>query len=128
MVKATMKTSISYDKKSRVCEIRVAGPHKRPSDSQELLRVAGTFAKEQKCSRFLFDMREAIIEGGTFDAYHTVINPEQYGVNNTFRIAAVYSTVTEDDRLMETVGFNRGAMAFRVFDDIKTARAWICEN
>ena len=123
-----MKYSISCDKKSRVCEIRVAGPHKRPSDSRELLRIAGTIAKEQECSRFLFDMRDAIIEGGTFDAYQTVIDPEQHGVNNAFRIAAVYSTVTEDDRFLETVGFNRGAMAFQVFDDIETARAWICEE
>jgi hypothetical protein len=117
--------SINYNKKSRVCEIRVIGPHKRPSDSQKLLRIAGNFAKEKKCSRFLFDAREAVIEGGIVDAYYTVINHEQYGIGKHFRIAAVYSTITEYDKFMQTVGFNRGAMSFQVFDNFDAAHAWI---
>jgi hypothetical protein len=123
-----MEYKIKYDEKSNVCTIQITGHHRRPHDSKELLRIAGAFAEEHKCSRFVFDMREANIMGGTLGAYEVPIEPEKFGVSKRFRIAAVYQAVTEDDKFMENVGVNRGAVAFRVFDDIDTACKWIVEK
>jgi hypothetical protein len=120
-----MEYSIEHDSKTNVCIIQVSGSHKRPQDSQELLRIAGAFAAKHKCSRFLFDMRNATIEGGTLDAYNTVVDYEKFGISILFRIAAVYSTITVDDKFMEDVGVNRGAVAYRVFDDYAAAHEWI---
>ena len=120
-----MEYTIEHDKKNGVCVIQVFGFHKRPQDSQELLKIAGAFAVKHKCSRFLFDMREVTIVGSTLDAYNTVIGHEEFGISKSFRIAAVYPTVTEDNKFMENVGVNRGALAYQVFDDIDAAHEWI---
>ncbi len=80
---------------------------------------------EHGCRRFLFDMRDAIIEGTTMGAYETVVDHERYGVEKQFRVAAVYLRVTEQERFMEDVGVDRGAVAYRVFGDIEAARRWV---
>ena len=120
-----MKYTIEFDVNSGVCMIQVSGIHKRPEDSHELLRIAGAFAAEHSCSRFMFDMRGATIVGDTMGAFETAVEPEKYGFSRLFRIASVYPTITENHKFMENVGVNRGALAFRVFDDIDTAREWI---
>jgi hypothetical protein len=120
-----MKYKVEYDINSSVCVVRVSGVYQRPQDSQELLRIAGAFAAEHGCSRFLFDMREASIVGGTMDAYNTVVDHEKYGVSKLFWIAVVYQAISENDKFMENGGVNRGAAAYQVFDDIDAAHDWI---
>ena len=120
-----MEYKVEYDINSGVCVVQVSGVHKRPQDSQELLRIAGTCAAEYRCSRLLFDMRKATVVGGTMDAYNTVVDHEKYGVSKLFRIAAVYPAMNSDEKFMENVGVNRGALTYRVFDDIGAARDWI---
>ena len=123
-----MEHTIEHDSALDACIITVRGVHTRPKDSLELLRIAGSYATEHKCSRFLFDMREASIAGGALGAYETPLDPETLGVKKWFKIAAVYATVSEDERLLEDVGVNRGAIAFRVFGDISAARHWLAER
>jgi hypothetical protein len=119
---------VEYDADSGVCEIRVSGLHARPRDSQELMRVAGTYAIEQGCTRFLFDLREATIVGGTMAAYETILDTEKYGVQKVFRVAAVYSRISEDEKFIEDLGAYRGAVAFQVFNDIYAAREWVARE
>jgi len=123
-----MEYKVEYDNNSGVCVVQVSGIHKRPQDSQELLRIAGTCAAEHGYSRFLFDMRKATVLGGTMDAYATVVDHEKYGVSKLFRIAAVYPTVTTDEKFMENVGVNRGAASYQVFDNIGAAGDWIAKE
>lgn len=123
-----MEYKVEHDINSDVYVVRISGIHKRPQDSHKLLRFVGTIAAEHECSKFLFDMREATILGGTIDTYNAVIDHEKYGVSKLFRIAAVYPAITEDNRFMENVGVNRGATAFRVFDDISAVREWITKE
>jgi hypothetical protein len=120
-----MEYTVEYDTSSGVCVIRVSGTHKRPEDSHKLLRIASACAKENGCSRFLFDVREATITGGTMGAYNTVVEPEKQGFSKLYRVASVYPAITEDHKFMEDVGANRGAAAFQVFDDIDKAREWL---
>ena len=120
-----MEYKVEYDINSDVCVVQVSGIHKRPQDTQELFRIAGTVAAEHGCSRFLFDMREATAVGDTTDAYKSVIDHEKYGASKLFRIAAVYSEITENEKFMENVMVNRGARDYQVFDDIRAARDWI---
>ena len=123
-----METTVDFDADSAVCAIRVSGSHKRPEDSHELLRLAGSLAKEHRCCRFIFDMRGATITGRTIDAYDTVANPEQHGFSRRYRIASVYPKIAENDKFLETVAANRGSTAFRVFDDFDAARRWITSD
>jgi hypothetical protein len=120
-----MEHTVQLDPALGACVITVTGTHRRPQDSLELLRIAGRQAQEQGCSRFLFDMRAANIVGDALGAYETPQDPEKHGVSKHFRVAAVYSTITEDEGLLETAGKNRGAVAFRVFDDLAAARQWL---
>jgi hypothetical protein len=120
-----MEYTVEFDPNTGVYTIVITGPHRRPDDSHELLPVAAAAAEEYGCSRFLFDMREARITGGTIATFDTADEPERHGFNRHYRIAALYQTITKDHRFMEDVGVNRGATAFRVFDDIDKAREWI---
>jgi hypothetical protein len=120
-----MEYKIQYDDSLGVCIIEVAGTHQRPQESLELLRIAGAYAAEHHCSRFLFDMRKADIVGNAADAYEIPLDPEKFGVRRTFQVAAVYPTVSPNERLLEDVGVNRGATTFRVFADIGAAREWL---
>jgi hypothetical protein len=120
-----MEYTVEYDTSSGVCVIRVSGTHKRPEDSYKLLRIAGAYAEEYGCSRFMFDMRGATIIGGTMGAFYTAIEPEKQGFSKLYRIASVYPVITKDHKFMEDVGMNRGAAAFQVFDDIDKAREWL---
>jgi hypothetical protein len=123
-----MELKVEHDPKSNVCTIKVSGEHKRPQDSQKLFKIAGASAIEHKCSRFLFDMREATIIGRMYESYETVATAEQFGISRLFRIAAVYPVIIKEHEFMAEVGKNRGATAFRVFDDIDLARQWIEEE
>jgi hypothetical protein len=120
-----MECTIQYDDRLGVCVITGTGMLKRPQDSLELLRIAGAYAVKHHCSRFLFDMRETDIVGSTVDAYEIPLHPEKYGIRKSFHIAAVYAVATSNERLLEDVGVNRGATAFRVFDDIDAAHEWL---
>lgn len=111
-----------------VCVIKVAGVHRRPEDSHELLRVASTFAAEHGCGRFLFDMREATIVGDTMGALYTALDPERLGFDRLHRVASVYRRITENEKFMENIGVNRGALYFRIFDDIEKAREWVASQ
>ena len=122
-----MEHSIEINDSSGICLIHASGTIRRPQDSLILLRAAGEAAKEHGVRRILFDLREAEIIGSTVGAYETVVDPEKYGVSRYLRIAVVYSVITNEERFMENVGFNRGAASFRVFDDIDAAREWIAQ-
>jgi len=107
-----MEYTIEYNPKSNACTIKVTGEFKRPQDSHEIIKKAGDCSIEHKCSRFLIDMREAIIIGGTYDSYQSVFDPEKYGVSRRFRIAVVYTVITLDHRFIENVSVNFGYFAF----------------
>ena len=123
-----MKYSIEYDAGSGVCVLQATGLIQRPNDSRELMRAAGDFAAQHGCSRFLFDMREAVIQGTMMDAYQTVMAPEKVGFSRHFRVAAVYPVLSAAHLFMENVGANRGASAFKVFKDFDAARKWITQD
>jgi len=122
-----MEHTVKIDDSSGICVIQASGTLRRPQDSLVLLRAAGTAATGRGIRRILFDLREAEIIGTTMGAYETVVEPEKYGLSRHLRIAVVYSVITEDERFMENLGVNRGANAFRVFDDINAARAWVAQ-
>lgn len=120
-----MKCRMELDKSAGICTVTVTGVHRRPEDSHEVLRRAGELRRRCGCSRFLFDMRRADIQGGTLGAFHTAKDPERQGFSLHNRVAAVYESITEDHRFLEDVAVNRGASAFRVFDDMEKARRWL---
>lgn len=120
-----MNYRVDFDGDSGVCMIRVVGTHKRPDESHALLRIAGDVAAKQACSRFLFDMRDAVVSGGSMGAYETAVDPERQGFSRLNRVAAVYAKISKDEAFMEDVAVNRGAAQFRIFDNIDLARAWL---
>ena len=123
-----MEFNINYDDYSDLCILQVSGAYKRPINTHELLRIAGSSAIQQGYSRFLFDLREASISGTTLDAYDSVIDHDNCGFSQFFRLAVVYQSISENDKFIENVGVNRGAAAFRVFDDFDEAWGWMKMN
>jgi len=121
-----MEHTIDININDDICTIKVSGMHKRPDDSFKLLSIAGQTNKENGCTSFIFDMREAKIISTTMSsALETVLQPEKYGVSNQFKIAVVYQKINKDHRFMESVGASRGARAFKIFEDFDKAHQWI---
>lgn len=58
------------------------------------------------------------------DYYERPYVNAQIGISLKWKIAMVFSKLTEDTQFMETVFRNRG-YNFRQFDDIEKAREWI---
>ena len=123
-----MEYTFEHDKDEDVCVVRVSGQHRRPEDSIVLQRFARDFGAENKCFRFLFDMREATISGSTVDIYQAGVQPDvDRFPREKYRIALVYSGDTADHKFMEDVVVNRGYI-LRVFDDYDQARLWLTMN
>ena len=120
-----MKYRFEHDQEIGVCIVRVSGEHKRPDDSKTLQIFARDFREEHRCSRYLFDMREATITGSTLDVFKTGIAPATLGFGRgDFKVALVYASGTDDHKFIEDVVVNRGYM-LRVFLDIDEALSWL---
>jgi hypothetical protein len=120
-----MKYSLDHNKNMDICIIRVWGAHKRPDDSMELQRVASDFKAENGCSKYLFDMRETMIEGDTFSTYDTATAPLSQGMKPyEYRVALVYTGDLSQHKFMELVAVNRG-YSLKVFDGYERAMSWL---
>ncbi len=120
-----MKYTTEFDEAKGICMIRVTGRNKRPDDSLVLQQFACDFADERGCQRFLFDMTQAEIIGGTMDTFETgtvPVDPDHKHARQ--KIALVYSEYTADEGFLEDVAVNRG-FRLRVFDEIDTAVEWL---
>lgn len=123
-----MKYTSKYDETSGICSVRVTGKHKRPKDSLTLQQFAWDFGGERNCQRFLFDMTQAEIIGGTMDTFEAgtiPTDPDHMQVKK--KIALAYSGDMTDHKFMENVAVNRG-YNLRVFDQIDKALEWLKLN
>ena len=120
-----MKFTSEFDKALGICAVRVTGRHTRPDDSLILQRFTREFGEERGCRKFLFDMTQATISGGTMGAFQTgtvPLDPDRRQTEQ--RIALVYSGEMADHEFMENVAVNRG-YEVRVFDAIDKAILWL---
>lgn len=123
-----MDYTTEFDETREICTVRVTGRHRRPQDSLTLQQVARDFGDELGCSRFLFDMTEAEIIGGTMDTFETGTVPVDHDHKQTRqRIALLYVGDLADHKFMEDVAVNRGYQ-LRVFDDRDKAVEWLAPN
>lgn len=120
-----MEYTFEHDKDRGVCIVSISGEHRRPSDAKVLQDFACDFGARYGCGRFLFDMREATIIGGTVDTYRTGAQPDTDGVpRGQSKTAIVYSGDMAEHKFLETVVSNRGYV-LRVFDDFDEALEWL---
>jgi len=91
----------------------------------ELQGVARDYKAENGCSKYLFDMREATIEGDTFSSYETATGPLAQGMRPYgYHIALVYTGDLSEHKFMELVAENRG-FSLKVFDGYERAMRWL---
>jgi hypothetical protein len=123
-----MKYTAEYDETNAICIVRVSGQNKRPEDSMILQRFAGEFRAENGCNRFLFDMTQAEIIGGTWNTFLTgtvPADPDRKQIQQ--KIALLYVGDMSDHEFMETVAVNRG-YDLRVFNDHDKAMDWLVSD
>lgn len=114
-----------YDENSGICTVRVKGRHQRPKDSLVLQQFARVFGEEHGCKKFLFDMRQTEIIGGTMDIYETGTVPiDRDHKQHSQKIALLYAGDLSDHKFMEYVAANRGYQV-RVFDSGDNAIEWL---
>ena len=120
-----MEHNFEFDKDAGICTVCVTGTFTRPRDAVEIEHVVINLHNELGCSRFLVDMTNAHIVSTTFDTFKAGNPPAE--ISNTlrgFRVAVLYSELTEDDRFLETVAVNRGFTMY-VFDENDKAVKWL---
>ncbi len=120
-----MKYTTEFDEVKRVCIIRVTGQHKRPQDSMALQQLARDIGDERDSQRFLFDMTQTEIIGGTIDIFQTGTVPVDSDYSQIGqRIALLFTGDLADHKFLENVAVNRGYQ-LRIFDQMDKALEWL---
>ncbi len=120
-----MEYAVNEMEGSGIRVIHVSGEHRRPEDSRKLQELALRIRNEEGAKRFLFDMRDAVIMGGTMGAFETGTAPAKMGLEaGAFRIALVYAGDLSVHKFMENVVVNRGYV-LRVFGQMDEAQEWL---
>lgn len=125
LVRCNMEYTTTFDGAKAICTVRVKGRLQRPDDSLVLQRLAREIGEEHNCQRFLFDMTQAEIVGGTMDIFTAGTVPADSDRRQARqRVALVYAGDLSDHKFMETVAVNRGYQ-LRVFDNLDEALEWL---
>ena len=122
-----MEYTIEFDEANGICIIRVTGKHRRPKDSMALQELARDFINERGCFRFLIDMSQAQIFGGTMDTYITGTVPVDKDLEmkrSRHRVALVYSSIDVEQNFLEDVAVNKG-YNLKVFEKFDEALEWL---
>lgn len=81
--------------------------------------------EEYKCRHFLFDLTNAVVVASTMETFDAGSEaPKMESTIRLFRLAIVYSKLTENERFFENVAVNRGYQ-LRVFDNMDRAIEWL---
>ena len=123
-----MKYSSEIDKTNEICTVHVTGKFTRPHDGDELKRFAVDTFTNHGCRRFLIDLTDAQVRGGTMPTFDAG-NPKGEIVNSLRRLKAAFvrHELTEEDRFLETVAVNRG-FSVRAFDTCEKAVDWLTQS
>ena len=120
-----MEYTTEFDLTGEVCTVRVTGRHKRPQDSLVLQQLARDIGEKRGCQRFLFDMTQAKITGGTMDTFETGTVPVDPDKKQTRqKVALLYDHYRDDHKFLENVAVNRGYQ-LRVFVERGKALEWL---
>jgi len=115
----------SFDAGAGVCTVLVKGTFRRPESTREMQRLMCNPHSEYQCRHFLFDLTNAVVVAGTLETFEAgSAAPEMEQTIRDFRIAIVYSKLTEDEQLFENVAVNRGYQ-LHVFDSRDKAIEWL---
>jgi hypothetical protein len=122
-----MKYISTIDSATNICTVRIMGKFRRPEDADEMKRFAIKISAQHGCRRFLFDMREAEISGGTLDILAAASPQGDFADSlRHFRVAVLVSHVTDDEHFFETVAVNRG-FQLHTFDEFDKGFEWLTE-
>lgn len=87
---------------------------------EEIVRTA----EFHQCDSQIIDHRETVIAFSLFEYYERPEVNSKIGISFKWKIAMVFSELTENTYFMETVFQNRG-YNFCQFDDLENARKWL---
>jgi hypothetical protein len=126
-----MSHTIAYDSDAHIVEITIQG-QLFLNEVKDIYSEAILIAREEGCSRFLSDYRQATIRLSTLELYELpkilaeVITPLGYSPV-TLKRALVVARDLEDYRFFETVTVNSGQNT-KIFQNINEAEAWLSEK
>lgn len=120
-----MDYTFEHDTVTNIGIFRITGTFKSPEDGQKMQVLSLQKYAECGCRRLLFDLTRATIVSGTLEAFATANPREEMGAKlRRFKIAVVFTTLTDHEQFLENVAVNRGYNA-KVFDACDAALEWI---
>jgi hypothetical protein len=123
-----MEYTSELDSTGNICTVHVTGKLYSPKDGDELKRAAVRIYSEHACSLFLFDMTHAEIVTGTMQAFDTGSPQGELAERlRRFKVAVLYSDLTEHEQFFENVAVNRG-FRVHVFNEIDKAVEWLKQS
>ena len=115
-----------FSKNTSVLTIIVTGKYNRPQDAKILQQYMMEFCKENDCRKILVNLKDAVLVGTTLDIFNASTMPGDPDHNLLkSKIALLYKRITEDQRFVENVAFNRGYYNVHVFDNDDDAMEWL---
>lgn len=93
--------------------------------SMEALKIA----RHNDCAKFLFDHTETTLEGGINKIHAAGEELQQFGFQNTDRIAIVIANITDDSNLIKQANQNSRLSVLKYFgnDDMDEAINWLLD-
>lgn len=118
-----MEWQIEYYSSEDYLYIRTKGVLTAESANAMVMEIVEAAALH-RCDRQIVDHRNTTFALSLFEYYERPDVNKQIGISQRWKIAMVFSEMSENTHFMETVFRNRG-YNFRQFDDIEKAKEWL---
>jgi len=120
-----MKYVVDHIPDKEICAFTVTGEVKRPEDMIELQGLSWSYARQNSCCKFIFDLREATVIGGESAVHEVAAAPSVMGIDpDNFHVALVFSGIDSETQAMQYLLEKRG-FDYQAFTSIDAAYLWI---
>lgn len=121
-----MKYTVDYLSDNKIVSVKMKG-RLNFQIAEQYSREAVKLARQNDCTKFLFDHSETKMQGGVNNIHASGEELQQFGFKSSDRIAIVIANLGNDSNLLESVNLNSRWSALKYFyeDNIQEAFNWL---
>lgn len=91
-------------------------------------KASTQLGREKQITKFIFDLRSAILEYSLINSHRAVLNLPELGITPQDYIAVIYQNNQQQLEHAKTVAANRGIIHIGFFKDLDEGIAWLASR
>ncbi|MCA9916694.1 MAG: hypothetical protein KC445_02030 [Anaerolineales bacterium] len=91
-------------------------------------KASTQLGREKQITKFIFDLRSAILEYSLINSHRAVLNLPELGITPQDYIAVIYQNNQQQLEHAKTVAANRGIIHIGFFKDVDEGIAWLASR